>query len=98
MNSLIERFTGLRHLTDQMIAADMLISAKSGVINYAVAIIETATPEIKAILAKQLEEAINTQEQISLYMVGMGFYHPYNVNEQVELDRQNIATALSIPS
>ncbi|MNF16354.1 Spore coat protein F precursor [compost metagenome] len=62
------------------------------------AITETASPEIKTILAKQLDEALIAHEQISNYMVNRGFYHPHNVNEQIQLDIQNIQTALNIPS
>lgn len=98
MNTIVEHLTGMDKLTDQVIAMDFLITAKSGVRNYAMAITETGTPEIKTILSKQLEEAIATHEQISQYMVDRGFYHAYNINEQIQLDRKNIQTALSIPS
>ncbi|MNI38225.1 Spore coat protein F precursor [compost metagenome] len=98
MNPIIEQLTGMSTLTDQVIAMDYLIAAKSGVRNYAMAITETASPEIKTILAKQLDEALIAHEQISNYMVNRGFYHPHNVNEQIQLDIQNIQTALNIPS
>jgi similar to spore coat protein len=97
MNTIVEHLTGMDKLTDQVIAMDFLITAKSGVRNYAMAITETGTPEIKTILSKQLDEAIATHEQISQYMMDHGLYHAYNINEQIQLDRQNIQTALSIP-
>lgn len=43
MNGLIETLTGMDKMTDQVIATDFLISAKSGVQNYAVAITETTS-------------------------------------------------------
>ncbi|MFD2614922.1 spore coat protein [Paenibacillus gansuensis] len=98
MNPIIERLTGMNTLTDQVIAMDFLITAKSGVRNYAMAVTECATPEVKAILTKQLEEAIDTHEIISAYLVQKGLYHPHNVNEQIKLDLQNIETALNVPS
>lgn len=98
MNALIEYLTGMNKLTDQVIAADYLITAKSGVINYAMALTESVTPEIRATLSIQLEEAIVTHEQISQYMIERGYYHPYHINEQIQLDRQNIQTVLNIPS
>lgn len=98
MNSLIEYLTGLDTLTDQMIAADFLMSAKSGMKSYAVAVTEAATPEVKAILTRHLEEAITTHEQITNYMMKKGYYHPYNMNEQVQMDIRNIQTALNIPT
>ena len=46
-------------MTDQVMATDFLISAKSAVQNYAVAITETASPEVKIILKNQLRDAHN---------------------------------------
>ncbi|GIO12704.1 spore coat protein F-like protein YraD [Cohnella xylanilytica] len=98
MNSLIERLTGMHTLTDQVVATDLLIAAKSGVRNYAMAATEVATPEIKAILAKQLDEAIDLHERIADYMIQKGWYHPWDVKEQLRLDLQNARTALNAPT
>lgn len=98
MNPVLEYITGMNTLTDEVVAMDFLTTAKSGVRNYAMAVTECATPEIKAVLAKQLEEAIDSHEKIVNYMIGKGLYHPHNVNEQIQLDLKNIQTALNIPS
>jgi similar to spore coat protein len=98
MNPILERMTGMNTLTDEVIAMDFLITAKSGVRNYAFAVTECATPEIKAVLTKQLDEAIATHEKITSYMMSRGLYHAYDVNEQIQLDLKNIETALNIPS
>lgn len=98
MNTILEQMTGMHTMTDQVIATDFLIAAKTGIINYALALTETATPEIKTVLHKQLEEAIATHEQITHYMMQKGYYHPYNVGEQIQLDIRNVETALNIPS
>ncbi|OUQ85374.1 spore coat protein [Brevibacillus brevis] len=97
MTGILQSLAGMGGLTDQVIAMDFLISAKSGVRNYAMALTETGTPEIKTILTKQLEEAIDLHEKISLYMIERGWYHPWNIAEQIELDQQNIHTALHLP-
>jgi len=98
VNRLIENLTGLDTLTDQVIAMDLLIAAKSGVRNYAMAATEAGTPEIKATLTKHLDESINMHERISMYMLERGWYHPWNVNEQLQLDLQNIQIALNAPT
>ncbi|MEK3732949.1 MULTISPECIES: spore coat protein [Paenibacillus] len=98
MNPIIERIMGLDKLTDEMVAMDFLISAKTGVRNYAMAVTECASPEIKSILIQQLEEAVDTHEKIIGYMMERGFYKPYEMNEQIERDLTNIQTALNIPS
>ncbi|ATF10806.1 spore coat protein [Brevibacillus sp. HB1.2] len=97
MAGILQDMIGMGGMTDQVVAMDLLISAKSGVRNYAMALTETGTPEIKATLTKQLEEAIDLHEKISTYMIEQGWYHPWNVNEQIKLDQQNIQTALNLP-
>ncbi|MBY0083983.1 spore coat protein [Brevibacillus sp. M2.1A] len=96
MTGILQSLAGMGGLTDQVIAMDFLISTKSGVRNYAMALTETGTPEIKEILTKQLEEAIDLHEKISLYMIERGWYHPWNITEQIQLDQQNIQTALNL--
>ncbi|MNP82087.1 Coat F domain protein [compost metagenome] len=49
-------------------------------------------------LSRQLEEAIDLHEKISLYVMERGWYHPWNVGEQIRLDLQNIETAMKVPS
>lgn len=91
---MIEQLMGIDKLSDQVIAMDLLISAKSGVRNYAMAVTEAVSPDIKLTLAKHLEEALDAHEQITAYMMERGLYHPWNVNEQIRMDLQNIDTAL----
>jgi similar to spore coat protein len=96
MNTLVENLTGMNTLTDQVIAYDFLIGAKSGVRSYAMALTEAATPEVRAILRKQLEESITTHEQITAYTMKKGWYHAYNIQEQIKLDLQNAQIALQL--
>ncbi|MGD8191440.1 spore coat protein [Brevibacillus ginsengisoli] len=98
MIPILEKLMGMDTLTDEVIAMDFLISAKSGVRNYAMAVTECATPEVKAVLVKHLEEAIDTHERITNYLINRGLYHPNNLLEQTRLDLQNIQTAVNIPS
>ncbi|ANY72448.1 spore coat protein [Paenibacillus ihbetae] len=97
MNTIIEYLTGMNAMSDQAVATDFLISAKSGIHNYAVALTETASPEIKAVLRQHLQEAIDTHEQIIHYMIRKGYYHPYHIQEQLSLDLQTAQTALNLP-
>lgn len=97
MNTILQNLIGMGAMTDQVLAMDFLISAKSGVRNYAMAVTEVGTPEIKATLTKHLEEAIDMHEKITMYMIERGWYHPWNVDEQIRLDQQNIETALNVP-
>lgn len=98
MNRIIEALTGMDAMTDQVVAMDLLISAKSGVRNYAMAVTEAGTPEIKETLTRHLEEALDMHEQISTYMIEKGWYHAWNPNEQINLNLKNIQTALNLPT
>jgi similar to spore coat protein len=96
MNAIIEMLTGMDKLTDQVIATDFLIAAKSGVRNYSFALTEATSPEIRATLRKQLNDAITTHETISNYMMKNGYYHAYDLQEQLKLDMQITDTALNL--
>ncbi|MEE6449971.1 spore coat protein [Gottfriedia acidiceleris] len=98
MNPIIETLTGMDAITDQVVAMDLLISAKSGVRNYAMAVTEAGTPEIKEMLIRHLEEALNMHEQLSTYMAEKGWYHAWDTNEQINLDLNNIDIALNLPT
>ncbi|WP_419955830.1 spore coat protein [Neobacillus niacini] len=96
MNQLIQNLMGMGGMTDQVIATDFLISAKAGVRNYAVAITEAGTPELKSALREQLNTAIATHEKITNFMIARGFYHPHNLSEQLQVDLNVSETALKL--
>ncbi|MFP5112947.1 spore coat protein [Bacillaceae bacterium C204] len=96
MNHLIQKMMGMGGMTDQVIATDFLISAKEGVRNYAVAITETATPELKSVLRAQLNDAIATHDKITAYMIAKGYYHPHDLGEQLKVDLSLSDTALNL--
>ncbi|MCR8848213.1 spore coat protein [Rossellomorea sp. SC111] len=98
MNFVVENLTGMKALTDQVVAMDLLIAAKSGVRNYAMAVTESGSPEVKEMLTKHLEEALDLHEQISSYMVERGWYHAFDTNKQLDLNLKNIDTALQLPT
>ena len=83
-------------MTDQVIATDCLLSAKTGIKSYAVALAESATPEVREALKRQLNTAIDTHEQISNYMISKGYYHPDSIQEQLTVDLQATNTALNL--
>lgn len=96
MNTIVENLTGMNVMTDQVIAQDLLIAAKTGIKNYAIAITESATPEIRSVLQDQLQDAIAYHAQLSDYMIQKGWYKAFDVQEQINLVKQNAQTALNI--
>ena len=97
MNQMIQNMTGMGAMTDQVIATDFLLAAKTGVKNLALAITETSTPEVRVTLKQYLNDAIETHEQISKYMIDKGYYHPNNLSEQLNVDLTAAQAALNLP-
>lgn len=96
MNVLIEKLTGMDKMTDQVIATDFFVSAKSSVQNYAVAITETMSPLLRTVLLNQLNDAIASHEAISDYMIKKGYYNAYDLQEQYKVDMKTTETALGL--
>lgn len=96
MNTLIESLTGMDKMSDQVIATDLLIAAKTGVRNYAVALTESTSPQVTETLRRQLENAIEHHEIITNYMMKNGYYHAYNPQEQFKVDMKVTDTALNL--
>jgi similar to spore coat protein len=96
MNQFLQNMVGMGGMTDQVIATDFLISAKSGVRNYTIAITEAATPELRTALREQLRAAIETHEKITNYMVARGYYHPHELSEQLQVDVTASETAMNL--
>ncbi|MEK1832988.1 spore coat protein [Priestia megaterium] len=97
MNQFVQNMTGMGGMTDQVIATDFLIAAKTGIKNYALALSETSNPEVREMLRTHLNKAIDTHQEITDYMVSKGYYHPQNVQEQLKVDLQATDTALNLP-
>lgn len=96
MNQMMQNMSGMGPMTEQVIATDFLISAKTGVKNLAMAITETSTPEVREALKQYLNDAIDTHEQIFSYMVDKGYYHPNNLAEQLNVDIKAAQTAINV--
>lgn len=98
MNTIMRNTTGMGAMTDQVVASDLLIAAKSGIKNYAAALSEAATPEVRNVLCDQLSKAVNLHEQIFNYMKDNGLYNAYDPDQQIQMDIQNVDKALNSPN
>ena len=81
-------------MNDQAVATDLLLSAKAGVKNSAAAITEAQSVNVRKTLNQQLQQAVLFYEQVSDYMVSQGFYEPYDLNQQIQMDEQATQMAL----
>ncbi|WP_408606674.1 spore coat protein [Domibacillus epiphyticus] len=64
--------------------------------NLAVAITETATPEVKQVLRRELDNAIDTHDKIAQYMIDNEMYHAYDLEEQITHDMEKADIALKL--
>ncbi|MBM7605048.1 hypothetical protein JOC75_003052 [Metabacillus crassostreae] len=85
MNQFIEKLTGMAPMTDQVIATDILMTAKPEIKNYSLAITEAATKEVRNTLKLHLDDEIEFHEQISSYMIEKGYYNPHDTKKQLIL-------------
>lgn len=89
---------GMPKLVDGTMSLSFLLNAKSGVRNCAIALTETATPEVRRFLHTQLDNAINMHEEISNLMIKKGWLHPVNLDKQFQMDVESSQTAVQIAS
>ncbi|MBD8068697.1 spore coat protein [Bacillus sp. PS06] len=83
-------------LADSTFALDFLISVKNGIRNYGFAITETTDPELRRVMAKQLERAIDLHGEISDLMIKNKWIHPYHFEDQFPIDLKGVETAVQI--
>lgn len=83
-------------IDDMAIATDLLLTSKAAVRNLAVAITETATPAVKKLLRRELDNAIDTHDKIAQYMIKNEMYHAYDLQEQMEHDLEKADIALKL--
>ncbi|PLR89780.1 spore coat protein [Bacillus sp. T33-2] len=88
-----QSMAGMGAMTDQVIATDFLFATKSDIKMIARAITESATPEVRETLTQYLNDSIDKHQAVTEYMMGKGFYHPYNLTDQLNLDLRAAKTA-----
>jgi similar to spore coat protein len=96
MTNMLQNMAGMGNMTDQVIATDFLLSAKQAVKNYAWALSESASPQVRDTLRRQLDVAIGTHERISRYMMDKGYYHAYNPHEQIQVDMKTAENVMNM--
>lgn len=64
----IQNLAGMSDLTEQVVAMDLLMEAKTTVKTYGIALADAETPEVRKLLRRQLDAAIQTHELILTYV------------------------------
>ncbi|MFE4811654.1 spore coat protein [Peribacillus simplex] len=83
-------------MADSSFALDFLLSIKSEIHTYGIALSETANPALRKALYQQMEQSIDLHGELSDLMIRKGWLYPNDVAKQVELDLKSADMAVSI--
>lgn len=83
-------------MADSAIALDFLLSVKTGIRYYAVALTETSSQVLRQALYRQMEQSIDLYEEVVTLMLEKGWLYPHDVEKQIELDIKSAENALFI--
>lgn len=83
-------------MADMTFAMDFLLRAKEGVRNLSIALTETASPDVRALLRNHLKQGIAMHQEISELMIRKKWFHPYELNEQYQLDQLSAKNTVMI--
>jgi spore coat protein CotF len=83
-------------MADMTFAMDFLIRVKDGVRNTATALTETVSSDARALLHTQLYQGIALHQEITDLMVRKKWFHPYELQEQYQLDQLSAENMVEI--
>lgn len=78
-------------LDDQIIAGDLLIDAKLAVRNYANALTETYSSDVHSVLTRQLNDAIDSYQKISKFMIEKKYFNSLELQRQTMSDKHAVS-------
>ncbi|WP_408955772.1 spore coat protein [Natroniella sp. ANB-PHB2] len=82
MANLMSALVNGDKLKDQTVAADMIAGAKSGATAYLSAILESSTPELRAMYNDSLNQILAGHSALTALAVNKEWYKPYDIPEQ----------------
>ncbi|MDF2647144.1 MAG: spore coat protein [Paenibacillus sp.] len=80
----------------EFFAGSLLGMAKTLVRNYAIAITETATPNLREVLTKQMVSAVQLHGNVFYFMLERSYYPSYDLDQLLANDVKNAQQALSM--
>ncbi|MBD3110179.1 spore coat protein [Bacillus sp. AGMB 02131] len=82
---------------DPFYAGNILGMSKTAVRNYAAAITETATPELRNVFKNHLNNAVDWHANVFNYIYKKGLYPAYDLKQLLQNDVNNATKALQMP-
>lgn len=83
-------------MADMTFAMDFLLRAKEGVRNSSIALTEAASPDVRTLLRNHLNQGIALHQEITELMLRKKWFHPYELNEQYQLDQLSAKNTVMI--
>jgi similar to spore coat protein len=96
MSNIIQNIAGMADMTEQIIVSDALVGIKAGIKMYAGAIAESTNTNVRETLRKQLMVAIDAHEKVTKYAIDKGYYKPYDLKEQIQMDTNAVNNVLNL--
>jgi spore coat protein CotF len=92
----IRNAEGMPKMIDTNMALAFLLNSKNSVRNLAIALSETASPEVRKTLQDLLNKAIDLHGEISDLMIAKGWFHPVELEKQFKMDVESSTTMSQI--
>lgn len=92
----IENSKGMRQQADSAFAIDFLLTVKTGIRYYAVTLTETANPQLRSVLTKQMMKAIDLHDELTNLMMDHGWLKPHDLSKQMDMDLKAAEMAIDI--
>jgi spore coat protein CotF len=92
----IRNSEGMPKLIDTNMALMLLLNSKNGVRNTAIALSETASPQVRKVLRNQLNKGIDLHGEIASLMISKGWFHPVDLKKQFNMDIESSTTLSQI--
>ncbi len=87
---------GMPEIADSTIALSFLLSAKMGVQNYALALTEASSAQVRTTLLNQLQNAVALYGETADLLMAKGWFHPHDLSHQAHVDVKSAEAALMI--
>lgn len=81
LGTIVNKTTNTQ-INDQVIATDLIMGAKSAASAYLMATLESATPELRALLSAHLSQTIEGHAALTALAVSKNWYKPYDMPNQ----------------
>lgn len=92
----VQNAEGMPALVDSSIALEFLLTVKTGIRNFAIALTEIADEETRNDIRTFLSDMIDLHAELTELMLTKGWLHPYDVDEQFKVDNISAETAIKI--